>query len=46
MKQITIRIDDETHKKLKYLSVDIEKSINEYVVDLIKKDLEKRKKDE
>ena len=44
MKQITIRLDDELHKKIKYLSVDIDTSINEYIVGLIKQDLEKRKK--
>ena len=43
MKQLTIRLDDETHKKIKYLSIEIEKSINEYIVELIKKDLENRK---
>lgn len=44
MKQVTIRLDDETHKKIKYLSIDIDKSINEYIIELIKKDLEKRKR--
>jgi len=43
MKQITIRLDDETHKALRYLSIDIDKSINEYVIDLIKKDLANRR---
>jgi predicted HicB family RNase H-like nuclease len=44
MKQFTIRLDDETHKALKYLSIEINKSLNEYVIELIKKDLESRKK--
>ena len=44
MKQISIRLDDEIHKKVKYLMVELEISINEYIVDLIKQDLEKREK--
>jgi predicted HicB family RNase H-like nuclease len=43
IKQLIIRLDDDLHKELKHLSIDINKSINEYVVELIKKDLEKRK---
>jgi len=44
IKQITIRLDDDIHKILKYLSIDIGKSLNEYVVELIKQDLKKRGK--
>ena len=44
MKQVTIRLDDELHKEIKYLMIDIDKSINEYILELIKKDLEERKK--
>ena len=43
MKQISVRLDDELHNKVKHLLVDIEKSFNEYVIELIKQDLEKRK---
>jgi predicted HicB family RNase H-like nuclease len=43
IKQLTIRLDDELHKQLKYLSVDIDKSLNEYISELIKQDMEKRK---
>ena len=39
---IPIRLDDALHKRLKYLSIEIEKSINEYVVELIKQDLKER----
>jgi predicted DNA-binding protein len=44
IKQFILRLDDEIHKKLKYLSIEINKSINEYLLELIKKDLEERKK--
>jgi predicted HicB family RNase H-like nuclease len=44
MKQISLRLDDELHKQVKYLLVELEKSFNEYVLELIKQDLEKRKK--
>lgn len=42
MKQFTIRLDDELHKKLKYLSIEIDKSINEYITELIVKDFKER----
>lgn len=44
IKTFTLRLDDELHKQLKYLSVELEMSINEYIVELIKKDLENREK--
>jgi len=44
IKALTIRLDEKLHKKLKYLSIEIEKSINEYVTELIKKDLKEREK--
>lgn len=43
MKQISLRLNDDLHKQVKYLLVEIDKSFNEYVLELIKKDLEERK---
>lgn len=43
MKQITIRLDEETHKSGKIQAVLQDKSFMQYVVDLIKKDLEEKK---
>ncbi|WP_373845242.1 YlcI/YnfO family protein [Clostridium sp.] len=45
IKQISVRFDDELHKEVKYLLVDIDKSFNEYILDLVRKDLERRKKE-
>lgn len=42
MKQTTVRIDDELLKEVKRLLIDLDKSFNDYVLDLIKKDLESR----
>ncbi|WP_303819393.1 hypothetical protein [Ruminococcus flavefaciens] len=42
MKQTTLRIDEELLKKVKKLLIDIDKSFNDYVIELIKKDLENR----
>lgn len=44
MKQISLRLDDELHKEVRHLLVEIGKSFNEYVLELIKKDLENRQK--
>lgn len=44
IKQMTVRIDDEFYKKIKVALIDKEKSFNEYVLELIKKDLEKSNK--
>jgi predicted HicB family RNase H-like nuclease len=44
MKQIPLRLDDSLHKELKHLMIDINKSLNEYFIELAKKDLEERKK--
>ena len=42
MKQTTVRIDDELYKSIKKHLIDIDKTFNEYVNDLIKKDLENK----
>jgi len=42
IKTFTLRLDEKLHKELKYLSIEIEKSINEYIKELIKKDLKER----
>ena len=46
MKQLIVKIDDELHKQLKYLAIDNDKSIKDYVTELIRKDLEKGTKKE
>lgn len=43
MKQVTVRLDDDLHKKIKYLMLEIDKSINEYILELINQDIENRK---
>ncbi len=40
MKQITIRLDEDTHKAAKIEAVKQDMSFMQYVVDLIKEDLE------
>jgi len=45
MVQLTIRLDDELHKEVKHMLVDEKKSFNEYVKELVKKDLDERKKE-
>lgn len=44
IKQTTVRIEDELLKQVKYKLIEENKSFNEYVIELIKKDLEKSKK--
>ena len=43
MKQVTLRLDDDLHKRAKIRAVMQDKSLMQYVVDLIKKDLEIKK---
>lgn len=43
MKQVTLRLDDDLHKRAKIRAVMQDKSLMRYVVDLIKKDLEIKK---
>ena len=45
MKQISLRLDDELHKEVKYLLIEMGKSFNAYVLELIRKDLEERNKE-
>ena len=42
MKQTTVRIDDDLLKEVKKLLIDIDMSYNDYILELIKKDLESR----
>ncbi|QAT40851.1 hypothetical protein [Clostridium sp. JN-9] len=42
IKAITIRLDDELHKKVKHKMVELDTSIQEYVINLIKKDLKEK----
>lgn len=41
IKSMTVRLDDEFYKEVKKALIDKEKNFNEYVVELIQKDLEK-----
>lgn len=43
MKRIGIIVDDELHKELKHYAVDQEKSLTDFIVGLIKKELERKK---
>lgn len=43
MKQVTLRLDDDLHKRAKIRAVMQDKSLMRYVLDLIKKDLEIKK---
>lgn len=42
MKQTTLRIDDELLKEVKRLLIDLDMSFNDYILKLIKKDLQSR----
>jgi predicted HicB family RNase H-like nuclease len=42
MKNIAFLIDEEFHKKIKLQSTKDNKSIKDYIIDLIKQDLEKK----
>lgn len=44
IKQTTVRIDDELLKQVKYKLIEENKSFNEYVLELIQKDLKKSEK--
>lgn len=43
MKILSIKIDDELHKRLKIFAVQQEKTMAEIVIELVKKDLETKK---
>jgi predicted HicB family RNase H-like nuclease len=43
MKQVTVRLDEEMHKAGKIRAIMQNKSFMQYVVDLIKKDLDNKK---
>ena len=43
MKQVTLRLDDDLHKAAKIRAIMHDQSFMQYVVDLIKKDLETKK---
>lgn len=45
LKSLTVRVDDELHKQLKYKMIEEETTIQDYVMKLIKKDLEKSEKE-
>lgn len=44
MKHITIRMDEDLHKRVKYRLIEEDKSIQKYVIDLIENDLNKEDK--
>ncbi len=44
IKNIAFQVDDELHKRIKLQSTKEDKSIKEYIVELIKEDLKKKEK--
>lgn len=44
MKRLTVNISDELHKELKQHALNIDKTVTDYVLDLIKKDEPNREK--
>lgn len=44
MKATSIRFEDDLHKKVKYICVEEEVSLNEYIMQLIKEDIVRREK--
>ena len=43
MKTLGINVDDEFHKKMKIRTIELNCSIKDYIIHLIKKDLQKEK---
>ncbi len=43
MKTLGIKVDDEFHKKMKIRTIELNCSIKDYIIHLIKKDLQKKK---
>lgn len=43
MKTLGIKVDDEFHKKMKIGTIELNCSIKDYIIHLIKKDLQKEK---
>lgn len=41
-KSIVVRVDDELHQQIKIFAISKGKNLQEYVLDLIKKDMEKK----
>lgn len=42
MKKMGFELSDELYKKIKIRAVQLDKSIKDYILDLVKKDLEKK----
>ena len=43
LKTLGIKVDDEFHKKMKIRTIELNCSIKDYIIHLIKKDLQKEK---
>ena len=43
MKTLGIKVDDEFHKKMKIRTIELNCSIKDYIIHLMKKDLQKEK---
>lgn len=43
MKTLGIKVDDEFHKKMRIRTIELNCSIKDYIIHLIKKDLQKEK---
>jgi predicted DNA-binding protein len=45
IKTVTLRLSDDLHKKIKLLTVNEEKTLQDYITQLIEKDLNERQSD-
>lgn len=41
-KGINIKVDEELYKKIKFRALELDKTLKDYIIDLVKKDLEKK----
>ena len=43
-KAISLRLDPDTHKKIKYISIEEDTTMQRYIINLIDKDMKRREK--
>ncbi len=41
-KGINIKVDEELYKEIKFRALELDKTLKDYIIDLVKKDLEKK----
>ena len=41
-KGINIKVDEELYKEIKFRAFELDKNLKDYIIDLVKKDLEKK----